>query len=146
MYIAPALDRGLTILQYLSENSSNSHSLTQMSRDLSIPKSSLFRLLATLKARGYVQRDEEGRYRLGTKVLEFEAAHRPWSRLGGVASPSMHQLAQKARETCHLAVMGEGGAVYIDKVEGPRSLMLSSRIGGKAALHASAVGKVLMLG
>ena len=117
-----------------------------MTRDLAIPKSSLFRLLATLEAREYVVRDEEGRYRLGTKVLEFEAAYRPWSRLRGVAFPFMHQLARQAKETSHLAVLGEGGAVYLDKVEGPRSLMLSSRIGGKAALHASAVGKVLMAG
>lgn len=145
-YLAPALDRGLTILEYLAENSSNPLSLAQMTRDLAMPKSSLFRLLATLETKGYVERDEEGRYRLGTKVLEFEEAYRPWSRLRGVASPFMYQLAEQAKETCHLAVLGEGGAVYIDKVEGPRSLTLSSRIGAKAALHASAVGKVLMAG
>ena len=144
--IAPALDRGLTILEYLARSNTRSHTLAQISRDLRLPKSSLLRLLATLEGRGYVERDERGMYEIGTKILEFESAYRPWPRLRGAASPIMSELSQTARETCHLAVLGQGAAIYMDKVDGPKPFSIATKIGGKAALHASAVGKVLLAG
>lgn len=144
--IAPALDRGLTILEYLAKNADMSHSLAQISRDLHLPKSSLLRLLATLETRRYVERDERGAYHLGPKILEFETLYRPWPRLRAEASSIMYELAQLAEETCHLAILGEGGAVYVDKVDGPKSYSISTKVGGTTALHASAVGKVLLAG
>lgn len=144
--IAPALDRGLTILEYLAKSNTRSHTLAQISRDLRLPKSSLLRLLATLETRGYVERDEQGTYQIGTKILEFETLYRQWPRLRAEASLLMYELAQRAKETCHLAILGEGGAICVDKVDGPKSYSIATKIGGKPALHASAVGKVLLAG
>ena len=143
--ISPSLDKGLTALEYLAERSHDSNSLSHLSRELGIPKTSLLRLLVTLRRRGYVQQDEEGRYRIGTRLLEFDTVSRPWPRLRGAAYPVMCETAQAAGEACHLSVLSEGGAVFLDKVEAPKSVItVTTRIGGKAALHASASGKVLV--
>jgi DNA-binding IclR family transcriptional regulator len=142
--IAPALDRGLTILEHLAAHSGETLSLACLSRELGMPKSSLFRLLATLERRGYVERDRQGAYRIGAQILSFQTVYRPWPRLMASAYPIMHALAQEARETCHLAVLSQSGPVYLEKIEGPRPFTVGTRVGGRVAHHASAVGKVLL--
>jgi DNA-binding IclR family transcriptional regulator len=143
--ISQALNNGLRILELLAEQS-EPQTLSECCSRLGLPKSSAHRLLATLEQRGYVERDGALKYHLGPKLLELERFYDPWLRLRNVAAPVMHNLAERSSETCHLAVLARGHAVYVDKVTSPKALSLSSRIGSTAALHASAVGKALLTG
>lgn len=143
--ISEALNNGLRILEFLAQQS-QPRTLSECARRLELPKSSAHRLLATLEQRGYVERDEALKYRPSSKLIELARSHDPWSRLQQIATPMMQELAERSGETCHLAVLSRGHAVYIGKVNSPRSISLSSRIGSMAALHASAVGKALLSG
>jgi IclR family acetate operon transcriptional repressor len=143
--ISRALDHGLRILEFLADQT-EPQSLSDICRQLELPKSSTHRLLATLDQRGYVNRDGSLKYGFGPKLLELVGAYDPWLRLRRAASPVMNDLAQRSGETCHLAVLFRGHAVYVDKVNSPRSISMASRIGSTAALHASSVGKALLSG
>jgi len=143
--VSRALDHGLQILEFLADQT-EPQTLSDICRRLELPKSSTHRLLATLEKRGYVNRDSSLKYGFGPKLLELVGAYDPWLRLRRAASPVMHDLAQRSGETCHLAVLFKGHAVYVDKVNSPRSISMASRIGSTAALHASSVGKALLSG
>lgn len=142
---SPALRTGLQILEFLASQA-EPKSLTDISNSLALPKSSTHRLLVTLDSQGYVERDGTGKYLFGPKLLELVGAYDPWLRLRRAASPIMQDLAMRSGETCHLAVLFRGRAVYVDKVNSPRSISMASRIGSTAALHASSVGKSLLTG
>src|SRR5258708_377253 len=93
---------------------------SEISRKLGIPKSSASYILRTLERRGYLLRDAEtARYRLGLKILSLGGDAQGNLNLAAVALPFMRALVEKIRLTVHLAVLDQGEAVYIEKVEAP---------------------------
>jgi len=98
-----------------------------------------------LEKSGFVEKDEEtGEYSLG--LFAFEIGHGYLNRidLPKVAKPIMVDLALKVQETVHLAVLSGAEIVYIDKVDSPRPLGIMSKIGQRAPLYCTALGKVLL--
>ena len=61
-----------------------------------------------------------------------------------VSKPIMTDLAEKVRETVHLAVLSDCAVVYVDKVDSPRGLVVMYKIGQRAPLYCTALGKVLL--
>jgi DNA-binding IclR family transcriptional regulator len=61
-----------------------------------------------------------------------------------VVHPALERLAQTMGETANLVMMDQGEAVYLDKAESAQSLRFFSRIGHRAPLYCTAVGKVLL--
>lgn len=138
-----ALNNGLLLIELLAKES-EPLTISECSRRLGLPKTSVLRLLSTLEESRYVYRDDRLRYHLGTKLLELQTSDGAWSRLRSAATPTMRDLVAQSGEACHLAVIAHGYAVYVDKVDSPKPISLASRIGSRASLHASAVGKSLL--
>jgi DNA-binding IclR family transcriptional regulator len=119
-------------------------SLSDLAERVSLPKSSVHRLLTTLVAHGFVDRDAATRrYALGIRLFELGSAAIRERGLHGVAQPVIETLSKETGETCHLAVLSGIEAVYVYKVDGPSSVIMSSRVGGRAPVHATSIGKVL---
>ncbi len=141
---AVAVERALSILEVTAgrrEGMTNS----ELSRKLEIPKSSASYILRTLEKRGYLRRDSEsGRYRLGLKLLSLGAETQANYAFVGVAHPFMEALVERAGLTCHLAVLDQGEAVYVDKVEAPGFFKVNTWVGRRMFLHSTAVGKSLL--
>ncbi|MTI94328.1 MAG: IclR family transcriptional regulator [Firmicutes bacterium] len=136
-------------LQILEELARDKHGLgvTRLAAALDLHKSTVHRLLGTLMARGYVDKEPEGdRYRLGTRILFLAGAVLERMDVRTVARPYIRQLSLETNEVVHLAVRDGDEVVYIDKEESPRqnSVRLHSKIGRRAMLHCTAVGKVLL--
>jgi DNA-binding IclR family transcriptional regulator len=107
--------------------------------------STVHRLLATLAAQGYVrQNPDTGRYALGPKAIRLAEAYLGQLDLRRVARPFLERLTQETGETANLVIQDGRAALYLDKVESPRSLRIFSHIGRRAPLHCTAVGKVLL--
>lgn len=136
-------DRVLRILQSFAPHERDV-SLGDIARRVELPKSSVHRLLVTLIAHGFVERDDSTRrYKLGIKLFELGSAAIHERGLYGAAQPALEELARITGETCHLAVLSGTEAVYVYKVDRPSSIMMSSRVGGRAPVHATSIGKVL---
>jgi DNA-binding IclR family transcriptional regulator len=138
-----AADRVLRVLQSF-EPGDRDVSLGEIATRVGLPKSSVHRLLATLTAHRLVERDPSTRrYRLGIRLFELGSAAIHERGLHSATLPALEDLSARSGETCHLAVLSGTEAVYVYKLDGPSSIIMSSRVGGRAPCHATSIGKVL---
>lgn len=143
---APAVDRALNILEAISEGNAG---LTNayLARRLGIPKSSASSILKVLQERGYLCRfPDNGRYKLGFKVLTLGRKLLETSVIRDVALPFMRDLVDRADLTCHLAILGQHEAVHFEKIVARRYFKQDKTrsVGDRVPLHASSVGKALL--
>jgi DNA-binding IclR family transcriptional regulator len=140
---ATAVERALGILEAIArrhEGLTNS----ELSRKLAIPKSSASYLLRALVRRGYLQRNpEDGKYRLGLKVLDLGHGVATGLDLRALARPVMQELVKRVQLTSHLAILDNGEAVYIERVEAPGFIQMNTWIGRRMFIHSTSIGKVL---
>ncbi|GAB2632541.1 IclR family transcriptional regulator [Kribbella swartbergensis] len=139
--MSQSLARALQILASLGEGN---RSLDQLATELGVHKTTVLRLLRTMEADRFVRRDESHRYRLGSRLFALADAAREQHVVRAVAAPHLRELNQKTGQTVHLAAWENGEVVYIDKLDSVRSVRMYSQVGVPAALHCTAVGKVLL--
>jgi DNA-binding IclR family transcriptional regulator len=120
-------------------------SLAEISREADAHKSSVFRILTTLEAMGFVEKNpQSGKYRLGLKI--FALAGRFWGHhdIRQIASPFMEELARESGELIHLAVLDGLDIVYLEKKGQGQVLTVATRVGGRDPAYTSSMGKVLL--
>lgn len=139
--MSQSLARALQILASLGEGD---RSLDQLATELDVHKTTVLRLLRTMEAERFVRRDESHRYRLGSRLFSLADAAREQHVVRAVAAPHLRQLNQKTGQTVHLAAYENGQVTYIDKLDSVQSVRMYSQVGVPAALHCTAVGKVLL--
>src|SRR5436190_1354520 len=140
-HVVESADRVLRLLECFAPNERDV-TLGEIAARVRLPKSSVHRLLGTLIAHSLVERDEgTRRYRLGIRLFELGSAAIHERGLHNAAHPVLEALSASTGETCHLAVLSGGEAVYVYKVDGPASIIMSSRVGGRAPCHATSIGK-----
>jgi DNA-binding IclR family transcriptional regulator len=141
---ATAVERALNILEAAAQRRDGLTN-SEISRKLGIPKSSASYILRTLERRGYLRRDgESGRYRMGLKILSLGGDAQGNLEIADVALPFMRALGEKIRMTVHLAVLDQGEAVYVEKVEAPGFFKVNTWVGRRMFLHSTSVGKCLL--
>lgn len=140
----PALERALLILEHLAK-SRHGATLSQLTRRLQLPKSTAHALLLTFERCGYAVRDEDsGRYRLGTRVYALANMALSGISLRDQAAPFLYKLMQETGLTVHLAILEQGEAVLIDRIEPPGALKVATWVGKRMGLHCTALGKALI--
>lgn len=118
-------------------------SLAQLVERTGLARSTVHRLLVEVIALGWVTR-VGSRYELGTPLFEMGERVPVKRRLRALALPFMQDLFVVTGETVHLAVRDGIDALYVEKIHGHGALPLPSRIGGRAPLTCTAVGKALL--
>jgi len=138
-----SLTKGMRLLEVLAD-SGRAMGVSELSRALDLDKSTTYRLLATLRPRGYVEQDPETKkYAVGPRMIAVS------SRILGnndaylQARPVMKKLMQEVRETVHLAMLMEGQVVYIAQEISPEVVSVNTEIGQREPIHCTAVGKAL---
>ncbi|WP_208590533.1 IclR family transcriptional regulator [Gracilibacillus suaedae] len=141
-----SVERTLSILEILSAHPEGL-SIANLSKELSLAKSTVHRLLSTLMTNGYVQQDEQtGHYRLGIQCLVLASSLLNQLDIRKVAKEALHNLAKSSGEVVHLCIHDNNEVVYIDKVESDQTLRMYSQIGRRALMHCTGVGKALLSG
>jgi DNA-binding IclR family transcriptional regulator len=141
-YVIQSVSHALDVLEQFS-GEQDELGVTELSKRLKLHKNNVFRLLATLEARGYIEQNKATEnYRLGVRCLRL--GQRFVSQLGLLrqARPVMRQIAQSGRETTFVAVLRNGTIIPLDAVEPEQPVRLVSRIGDPLPLHCTAVGKL----
>ncbi|MBH0131048.1 IclR family transcriptional regulator [Salinibacterium sp. NK8237] len=142
-YTAPALDKGLDILELLAETS-GALSQSEIAEATGRSIGQIFRVLSTLERRGYVFRDKQsGLYTLAMKLLELAHRHPPLRGLVSIAQPIMQVLAEQARQSCNLAVLDGSEVRVVAQVESPADFGFRVRVGAAFDLATTATGAVL---
>lgn len=142
-YRAPALDKGLDMLELLAEIDGG---LTQaeIAKRLDRTPNELYRMLDRLQKRGYVTRIDGDRFALTLKMFGLAQRHAPTRRLVSYATPLMRDLAGRARQAAHLAVFDRGQVVVIAQQEAPAYWGISIRVGSHIGLFDTGTGHVLL--
>lgn len=141
--LVQSLCRAFSLLEYIG-NEGAGKGITAIAKHAGLHKSTCFGLLYTLQELGYVTQDETGKYSLGLKVFELGNAFIEKLDLQRVAQPYLTRLSELSRETVHLVLRNGLHAVYIDKIEGPHAMTISSRVGKRAAMYCTGVGKCIL--
>lgn len=133
----------LRVLEALSEQEHGA-GLKDVAGRVGLVKSSVFRILFTLREMGYVEQAEpNGAYRLSVKVAGLALRSRRPT-LISLARPHLMWLRDQLREPAWLAELRRGDVVLVDMAdEGSHRLRLSFDIGDRCPYHATAVGKAV---
>lgn len=142
-YRAPALDKGLDILELLA---SVDGGLTQVeiAKALGRSPNENYRMLDRLVRRGYVARNEAERFELTLKLFGLANLHRPIRRLVAQATPLMRELARRIQQSNHLTVYDRGGVIVIAQIDAPGYWGMSIRVGARISLYNTGSGHVLL--
>ena len=120
--------------------------VTELARRLELHKNNVFRLLATLEERGYVEQCADDRYRLGTACLELGQSFQRTRTLARNARPVLERLCAATGETTHLGVLDGFHVMHLDGEQPDQLVATTLRTGGRLAAHCTALGKVLLAG
>ncbi len=143
-YSAPALDKGLDILEYLA---TQGIPLTQLeiAQGINRTSSEIYRMLMRLEERGYIIRGSNaGKYRLSLKMYSLSHRHTPFDEMKRVARHPMQLLAERTRQSCHLSIMDKEQLLVILQAPSPDPVSLSISEGTHFPLSLTTSGKVLL--
>ena len=138
-----AVSRTMAVLEALGQCPEES-GVSEIAQKLDMSKSTVYRFLQTLKSLGYVVQDSEDRYRLSVRLFELGSKALPHIDLVREAEPGMRTINELTSETVHLGILDEDNIVYVHKIDSRYNLRMYSRIGLRAPLYCTGIGKVRM--
>ncbi|WNS79940.1 IclR family transcriptional regulator [Domibacillus sp. DTU_2020_1001157_1_SI_ALB_TIR_016] len=142
--VVKSVARALDIIALVSA-SPRGLGVTEIANGMDINKSSVFRTLATLEQYGYIEQHKEtGRYRIGYAFLEVSSRLLESLDVRSEAQDVLRQLEAETNEVVHLVVYDRGEVVYIEKLDGHEALRMHSKVGRRAPVHCTSVGKAIL--
>ena len=138
-----SLTRGLSILECLAK-AEGGLTLTDIGQRVQLPPSTVHRLLATLEKMGYVyQAGELGRWYVGLQAFTVGSSFLSSRDFVAQSHPFMRRLMDQSGETVNLAILDGTEAVFVDQVQCREMMRTIVKLGSRAPLHASGVGKAM---
>lgn len=144
-YPVESVDNALRLLWLLGER--KSLRLTDASQYLSVASSTAHRLLAMLQYRGFVRQNPVSRaYEAGPSLDEIAWALLRRLDIRSQARPTLERLNKLTGETMHLGALDGTGVRFLESIESPRAVRVSSRVGRVLPAHCTSTGKVMLAG
>ena len=139
-----SVERALLLVELLSAEN-HPLTLTEISKKIGWPKSTVHGLLSTLRAYHYVdQSPNTGQYQLGIKFFELGTqVARNWD-IRSIALPYMQRLNTELGEMVQLATEDKGEVLYLEKIDSTHLMRIVSEIGVRLPMHCSGLGKVML--
>ncbi|MGC8229553.1 IclR family transcriptional regulator [Pseudobacillus badius] len=142
--VVKSVARALDIIELVGQ-SKQGLGVTEISKQMDINKSSVFRILATLSQYGYIEQHETtGKYKLGYMFLDISSKLLDSLDVRAEAQPILQELEEETNEVVHLVVYDQGEVVYIEKLDGNEALRMHSKVGKRAPVHCTSVGKAIL--
>ena len=143
-YHAPALDKGLDIIEYLSMKAIP-QSQAEIAQGIAKSPNEIYRMLMCLEERGYIIKDaSSGKYSLSLKLYQLSHRHSPIDGLLKAAKPIMEDLSNLTKQSCHLSILQNGQLMVIAQVKSPGPVSLSIEEGSTFPLIKTASGRILL--
>lgn len=138
-----SVDRALSILQVIARH--GEITMAEIAVEIGVHKSTAFRLLATLEARGMVERGpNRGCYRVGYGVVQLAAGATRGHDLSVLSRPICQRLADELGETVNIAIHDGTAVISIDQIIGTSAVTTVNWVGQRTPIHATAAGKVFL--
>ncbi|MEP1448994.1 MAG: IclR family transcriptional regulator [Paraglaciecola sp.] len=144
-YSAPALEKGLDILELLSKDATPLSTST-IAEKLGRSNAEIYRMILVLEQRGYIEKSEDiDGYQVTRRLLQLGTEHEPIKDILEYAQPIMRSLAEKTSMSCHIAVESQEQIVVISRAETSSNLSYSVRVGYRRPIVFAASGRILFV-
>lgn len=144
-YAAPALDKGLDIIEYLSTSGDEGENLTSIASGIGKSNNEIFRMVAVLEERGFVDRmPESDRYMLSDKLFQLGLSRPKKKNLIKLVTPAMENFAHECENACHLSIKSGSDVVVVSRVESPLDVGIAVRIGHRLPLARAPSGRCIV--
>lgn len=138
-----SVDRAVSVLEILAQR--GEAGVSEVAGEIGVHKSTVFRLLSALEARGLVeQTTQRGKYRLSFGIVRLAGAVTGNFDLSQQARPVLERLAEEVSETVNIAVLNANFAVNLYQVRGPNAIGADNWVGHLTPPHATSSGKALL--
>ena len=142
LYAAPALEKGLDILELLASEPEPLN-LKEIAERLKRSVGEIFRMLAVLEQRGYVRIGEGGeRYQLSMQLFRLAHWHLPINRLTSAATGPMRRLALQTGQSCHLSILSGSRIFVVARQDSFKDRSFAMRVGAESPLLSSCSGRI----
>ena len=139
------IERALDVLSLFSDSDQASLGVTEIAQELGLSKAVVHRILASFRAKGFVELDEATRrYSIGPKILFLGLTYLDRIDIRQVAREAMVSLSTQTGETATLSVRSGRNRVYVDQITPPRDVKMQVALGTPYPLHAGASSKAFL--
>ena len=143
-YVIQSVAHALDVLEQF-HGEQDELGVTELSKRLKLHKNNVFRLLATLESRGYIEQNKATEnYRLGIRCLQLGQNYVSQMGLLRQARPILEEVARTSRENTLVAVLRRSTVVPVSVVESTQPVRIISNVGESLPLHSTAVGKTFL--
>jgi DNA-binding IclR family transcriptional regulator len=141
-YLIQAVSHALDLLEQF-HGEVDELGVTELSKRLKLHKNNVFRLLATLESRGYIEQNKvTENYRLGLKTLELGQIFIKQMGLLRQSKPVLEALVGECNETTYVAILKDFNIIYLDAVETDMTVRVVPRVGSRLPAYCTAAGKI----
>lgn len=141
-YLIQAVSHALDLLEQF-HGEVDELGVTELSKRLKLHKNNVFRLLATLESRGYIEQNRvTENYRLGLKTLELGQTFIKQMGLLRQSKPVLEALVSECNETTYVAILKDFNIIYLDAVETDMTVRVVPRVGSRLPAYCTAAGKI----
>ena len=139
-----SIEKALDLLELLSDNKKEM-GITEIGKELHMGVSTVYRILTTLKCRGYiVQSQQTSKYMLGAKLFILGCKVQNTTNLIKLVTPFLQRLSENTNETINFAILEGREAICLYKIESKETLKAGIEVGTKLPAHCISLGKVLL--
>lgn len=144
--VIESIDRALLVLNFLAQSGPHGATLADISEELNINKSTVFRAISTLRARNFIAQDpNSGKYMLGTTAISMGQVFFSNLNFPVLLHPALEKISSETNELVHLGVPHGVSMTYVDKVSPQnRTLQVWSVIGQSVPMAWSALGRAYL--
>lgn len=140
-----SVERALDIIESAASRQEGK-SLTEISADTGLHKSTVYRIINTLVRRGFLMREDDGNYKLGHKLIETASYYINELELQTEARPYIAEISAFLGMASYLGVLERENVVYLEKITGPFAPKAFSQISTRVPAYCSSLGKCLLSG
>ncbi|MFQ6079053.1 MAG: IclR family transcriptional regulator [Thermodesulfobacteriota bacterium] len=140
-YVIQSVTNALNLLETF-KGDRDELGVTELSKRLGLHKNNIFRLLATLEARGYIEQNKATEnYRLGVQSLGLGQAFIKQIGLVRQAKPFLKEIVKECNEKANIGTIRQKFVVHLDVVEADQTVKVANRVGWRFPIHCTSIGK-----
>ena len=140
-YVIKSVNHAMDILEEF-KGDRDELGVTELSNRLNLHKNKIFRLLATLETRGYIEQNKATEnYRLGLKNLELGQAFIKQLGLVRPVKPFLKEIVEECNEMVYLGIILQNSVVCLDVEEPNQAVRVTNDVGLRLPIHCTAIGK-----
>lgn len=139
-----SVEKAITLIETLAE-ANQSLPLQEISKRTGYAKSTIHRLLSTLRAHDIVEQStQDGRYMLGIRLFELGCSiSNNWD-VAAIARPYMQNIANELNESICLSILSRGEALIMSFMESTSAFHVVSKVGSRLPAHCTVQGKIML--